>query len=199
VAGSADFNEAAGNHVQHLRDLVALRICLLQTAGLAELPFASRAVLVIAYDDSGQQAFIGREYGIWTMMMLHCRLFCTVESAGETLRFDIILAPAFLEDSTALTMLVAILMWLPIQLSALKRLCRLLTIVVGTDGALSCGKVGRHFRSQTSLRNQILLDGRARYDGAISLHMKWLITDDWSELKAMILSGTSLPGIDDAE
>ena len=121
-----------------------------ETAALETIPSAEIAVLEIGFDESDQYCRNDNLHGVYTMLMIHCRLllFGTRE---ELLRFELYIPPGFLTDQSAQTVLNAIFLRLPIQLNKLKCKVRILVVMILSDSANTCLKVGRHFRALARL------------------------------------------------
>ena len=163
---AADFYEGGHSHVQDLRNSLALQYVNAQGKKLCSLPKASVGFLEISFDESEQVTRHEKECAIFDMLMLHARLRWKDAATKEVQTYEITLPPAFLRGKTAGHLLAGVLQRLPISISMLKRKCLVLAILIMSDSARACKKMGRHFMARSSMR----LPDDGHMDGLLVLH-----------------------------
>ena len=144
---------------------VALKLMEMETSALEKLPSAEVAVLEIGFDESDQVCRINGLHGVYTMLMIHCRLLLFGVEAEELLRYELYIPPGFLTDQTARTVLNAVFLRLPIELNKLKRKVRILVVLILSGSAKTCLKVGQHFRTMAKITKVGHI-----FDGLVSMH-----------------------------
>ena len=173
--GLADFFECASNYPGRLRDAVALGYHEAQKAAIASLRQGRVIILEISFDESEQDTVVDNVTGVFSMMMVHCRLHW-ISSSGQTLTIDVPLPPAFLQDTTAETLWKAILLRLPIAMQDLLKKTRVLVVAILSDSAASCVKLGKHVRSSSHLKTESeVVKGRASVHSCCMMHQVALV------------------------
>jgi hypothetical protein len=126
--------------------MVALALCRKQQRYVEDLPRARHAVLEISLDETEHNVSIGGDAGIYSMMMMHCKLFWThLDGTNDVV--ELICPPVFLVGTTAACIIKAASTRIPLALALLKRKVLALTVLFGSDSARSCKRVGRHYQA----------------------------------------------------
>jgi hypothetical protein len=143
--------EASTTYLQKVRDASAWKYMSELRRVVAELESASSANLELTLDETDTIVNIDKTQATHPMLMIHARLHWTSARSGHTTEFQIPLAPAFLGNKKATTLLKAVRARLPATLEALKAKTKRLSIAVGTDAARACTKLGVILKRQTKL------------------------------------------------
>ena len=146
-----------------------------QGAELKAIPETSVATLEISFDEAevvtmfpGEHGHKGAnaDFGLYDMLMVHCRLFVHNAETDQTETYTVICSPAFLRGKTAAHILHGILKRLPISLNHLQRRAKWLHIATLADAAPACKNVARHFAARAQLTAEIPGAAGAADDGA---------------------------------
>ena len=165
----ADFYHGGATHISQLWQALALRYSSLATKYLKDLPNADVAVVIIEFDETEQPCTLENESGIYEMLMIHVQVLWFEHGKRRCRRIQVPVAPAFIANKEAKTILNVILSRLPIKISSLLKKVRLLFIVPTSDSARPCKRVGRTFRRQAKLR-KVEHEGAVLRTGVLSVH-----------------------------
>lgn len=136
-----------------------------QSEGIRVLAGAQGMVLELSFDETecaGRLGKVASSTDAYSLMMLHA-VVSLVFDTGRTLVEDTILAPPHVINTTANVLASALLQCLALPLADAKNKCIRLLIVIVSDSAKACLKVGRHFLSQTSIHSD--------FDGVVCVHI----------------------------
>ena len=133
TAATADFFEAANNHVTYNRCAIALKYCKEASRYVKSRPNTRMGILEISYDASDQPATIDGDPAIYEMVMVTMKLTWFGEGRRHTEVINISCPPVFVEDTSAETLLQALLARLPVSFQTLLGKCQILVIVPNSD------------------------------------------------------------------
>ncbi len=156
---------AAHGHIQNLRDALALEVMKAQSQALSALPKAALATLEISFDEMETPTYFNGDLGLFDMLMVHGRLFIADGSRRPKV-YELICSPAWLRGKTSAHLLQGILRALPISLARLGQVVDWLNVVVLSDAARACLKVGRHFSARAALTTSAVPAAAPPADGA---------------------------------
>ena len=123
----------------------------------------------------------GAGQAVHSMMVLHARLRCfRDEGAPQTM--ELVMAPAFLKDTTTRTLQNALVTRLPISLPRLQKMAQTVAIQLVSDSAAACVKVGKIFRSQS----QCCFEQQSNLSGCVATHSLCLMHATHSSVSAAL-------------
>ena len=140
----ANFSRASSSHIQALRNATSEQYLRVQKAALLALPHSDSIVLNIFLDETEEPVAVQslRTAQSCHVMTCHMQLARRAGSTQEVL--DIVLPPTCILGTGAEHLKAALFKVMPVPLQFLRRQCDSFTIVLATDAAKSCLRLGRH-------------------------------------------------------
>ncbi|CAK0884193.1 unnamed protein product, partial [Prorocentrum cordatum] len=158
----SDVFEGGHAHIQNTMDAGALAVWRLQQERMRSLPFAQLCIIKITFDETETVVSMrGSGQSVRSLFMLHGEVRSFERMDGPGVRHQLMLPPAVLSNTKTECFWNAIMSRLPDTLADIKRRCKCMAIVIGSDSAKSCIKLGKVFKGRTALT--------AGLDGCVSV------------------------------
>ena len=140
----AVFTRSSGKYVQDIRNAVCERFFVLQAAALERLPRdLDTIVMELAFDEKEEPITMGEVRSETVhIMTIHARIFH--RKGSESSKIELAMAPAILDNTRGENLKAALLHRLPWSLHAFQARCMRFTLVLNTDSAPACLRLGRH-------------------------------------------------------
>ena len=157
-----DVFEGGHTHVQHTMDAGALAVWTVQQERMRSLPFARLCIIKLTFDETETVVSMrGDGQSVRSLFMLHGEVRSFERMDGPGVQHQLMLPPAVLSNTKAECFWPALMSRLPDTLADIKRRCKCMALVIGSDSAKSCIKLGKVFRGRTALT--------AGMDGCVSV------------------------------
>lgn len=144
-AGQLRFWRSSHTYVQEVRNAVSEKFMRIQEAALHGLGHATVTILELALDETEEPARMEIRAETVSIMTMHVKVF---RREGQSChRFDIIVPMSALASTAAETLMAAISRRLPISLETVRQHSDHLALVLNTDSAPACLRLGRHLSS----------------------------------------------------
>ena len=141
MRGLARFLEAGHSYVQQVRNATAELFMALQSSAIRHLPRAQIMFLELACDETEVPVKLDLPNETAHMLVVH--VTAVRYAHGEPLHFELVLPPAWVESTAARHLYAAISARLPYTLTQLQRTVDKTVLILNTDSAQSCLKLGR--------------------------------------------------------
>ncbi len=112
---------------------------------LKNLPLARHATLIVSFDETEMIFHVDKEVADYSFLMVHYVLVWVLDD-GSTQQLELPCPPCIIADTTAATLVTALLRRMPMDLAAMKCKCGTLSLVLCSDSARACLRAARPFR-----------------------------------------------------
>ena len=136
------FWRSSHKHVQNVRNALSEWFLRHQQQAMRAFGHADTVIVEVSFDETEEPARVSVISETVQMMTVHARIFR--RAGGVSQRFDVIVPPVALESTSAENLKAGLLRHLPFSLSGLRQGADQFALIVNSDSAASCLRLGRH-------------------------------------------------------